>query len=123
MLKGIVRGALTFVGLMAKPDLIAQTGTEQPEEMTRGRLYLVVGRSGPKWAIFLCPCGCGQKVLLSLNKDRRPRWAVTQDWLGRPSVFPSVNQLDGCRSHFWIKNGGISWCPDSTHNRQQDSYR
>lgn len=113
MLKGIVRGALTFVGLMAKPDLVAQTGTEQPEEMTRGRLYLVVGRSGPKWAIFLCPCGCGERVLLSLSRERRPRWSVDVDWLGRPTFSPSVRQTDGCVSHYWVRKGHVEWCWDS----------
>lgn len=113
MLKGFVRGALTLVGLMPKPDLVSQAVAEQPEEMIRGRLYLVAGRGGPKWAAFLCPCGCGERVLLSLSRERRPRWSVDADWFGRPTVSPSVRQTDGCMSHYWVRNGRVDWCRDT----------
>jgi hypothetical protein len=62
-----------------------------------------------KWACLRCPGGCGERIQLSLNEKRRPRWSVTIDALGRPSVSPSVNVLNDCRCHFWIKRGGIDW--------------
>lgn len=113
MLKDFVRGALTLVGLMPKPDLVAQLVVEQPEEMVCGRLYVVAGRLGPKWAAFLCPCGCGERVLLSLSRERRPRWSVDVDWFERPTIAPSVRQTDGCMSHYWVKKGKTIWCHDT----------
>jgi ThiF family len=32
------------------------------------------------------------------NPDRRPRWRLTSDWFGRPSIEPSVRQMNRCRS-------------------------
>ena len=46
---------------------------------------------------------------LSLSEKRRPRWSVTVDALGRPTVTPSVHVLNGCRCHFWIRRGAIDW--------------
>lgn len=67
----------------------------------------------PKWANFLCPCGCGAPLLLSLNPQRRPRWTVTQTWSARPTIKPSIRRPDGCRSHFWIRAGKVDWCKDT----------
>lgn len=39
--------------------------------------------------------------------------SVHLDWLRRPSVTPSVRQLNDCGCHFWIKSGRIQWCSDS----------
>jgi len=66
-----------------------------------------------KWACLRCPGGCGEILLLSLNPTGRPRWTAAIDWLGRPTVQPSVKQLDGCRCHFWIRCGMVEWCSDS----------
>ena len=38
--------------------------------------------------------------------ERRPRWTVAADWLGRPTIDPSVRKLDGLYAHFWIKTAG-----------------
>ncbi|MEG0619333.1 MAG: DUF6527 family protein [Bacilli bacterium] len=27
------------------------------------------------------------------------------------NLYPSVFLKKGCKSHFWIKNGKIIWCP------------
>ncbi|WP_206431681.1 DUF6527 family protein, partial [Sphingomonas koreensis] len=35
------------------------------------------------------------------------------DWLCRPSITPSINQLNACGCHFWIKDGAVEWCRDS----------
>ncbi len=76
---------------------------------------VVIVQSGGyvKWACLRCPCGCGDKITLSLDRNRTPGWAVTIDWLSRPSVSPSVWQKARCRSHFWIRRGSVEWCVDS----------
>jgi hypothetical protein len=64
------------------------------------------------WCVGMsCPCGCGYKIELLVIKEAKPRWDITIDKNGRPSLLPSVWLQKGCRSHFWLKNGRIIWCP------------
>lgn len=51
--------------------------------------------------------------MLSLSKSTRPRWSVTIDRLGRPTLQPSVRQVAGCYSHFWVRRGAVEWCGDT----------
>lgn len=74
---------------------------------------IVVGRKGYcKWAYLNCPCGCNEILNLSLMKSHDPHWTIKIDSLARPTLYPSIWKNDGCKSHFWIKNGKISWCED-----------
>lgn len=115
MLRTSIAKALTWLGIIKSPELLISTAPDMPapDELVPGQL-IVVGPAGrPKWATFLCPSGCGTPILLSLSPDRRPRWTVSFDWLGRPSLEPSVRRKDGCRCHFWMRRGQIDWCKDS----------
>ncbi|WP_306609890.1 DUF6527 family protein [Paracoccus yibinensis] len=60
-----------------------------------------------------CPCGCGERLQLSLARERRPRWRLEVDHLGRPTLAPSVRMQDGCRAHFHLRSGKVEWCRDS----------
>lgn len=60
-----------------------------------------------------CPGGRGSRFQLPLNPSRRPQWVVATDWLQRASISPSVLQPNGCRAHFWVRDGQIEWCRDS----------
>jgi hypothetical protein len=104
---------LAWLGFIEKPRFLVRYSETHPAGSELGTDELVVVRSGEftKWACLKCPCGCGEKIALSLNKQRRPSWAVAVDWLGRPSVTPSVWQTSGCFSHFWIRGGAVQWCP------------
>lgn len=63
------------------------------------------------WCVGMkCPCGCGDVIELLIVSEARPRWDITIDRHGRPSLFPSVWKKSGCRSHFWVRNGKIEWC-------------
>lgn len=84
-----------------------------PDAMSDDRLYIVGGRGFQKWAYFRCPADPTEIIQLSLMPERRPRWAVAVDMLGRPTVEPSVRQLDGTYAHFWIKQGAVVWCADT----------
>lgn len=57
-----------------------------------------------------CPCGCGYPIQLATFDVARPRWDVVEDEEGRPTLQPSVNLRQGCRSHFWIRKGRVIWC-------------
>jgi hypothetical protein len=80
-----------------------------------GRLpvrWLVLARDdGEDWCVGLrCPCGCGRTIELLLLPDVKPRWDLETDDVGRPSLNPSIWLQDGCKSHFWIRQGRVQWC-------------
>jgi len=106
---------LAWLGIIERPAFLASTALDMPgpDELLPGRAVIVGPADRPKWVTFPCPSGCGAPILLSLNQQRRPRWSVSSDWLGRPSLEPSVRRTDGCRCHFWMRGGRIEWCKDS----------
>lgn len=85
------------------------------------RTLAVGGEASHRWfAVMLCPCGCAQRVFLSLHPEGRPRWSVEEHPDGTPTVSPSVRRLDGCRSHFWLERGRVRWVrvADAAQSRQ-----
>jgi len=65
----------------------------------------------PKWALMDCPCGHGHTILMPLSRTANPRWTITVNERGRPTIFPSIdrNRNAGVRCHFWIRNGLVVW--------------
>ena len=88
-----------------------------PDIIEKNIIYVVGGLKYTKWAYFKCPCGCNDTIMLSLNKHDFPSWSVKQDKFGRASISPSINKLDGCKSHFFIKKGKLKW---AYTNRETD---
>lgn len=78
-----------------------------------GVFYRVMLRDKPRWALFLCPCGCRAVITLSLQQAHRPRWHVNPSTEYRPVLRPSVWRDVGCFSHFWVNDGRIYWCHDT----------
>ncbi|APR51152.1 hypothetical protein CA223_18985 [Sphingomonas koreensis] len=115
MWANVLRRCLAVVGIIQRPDLAARIMNRHPnpEELPPGTVVIVKDGRVEKWACLRCPGGCGEKLMLSLNQARRPRWSVSLDWLCRPSITPSINQLNACGCHFWIKDGAVEWCRDS----------
>lgn len=74
---------------------------------------MVGGKGFQKWAYFSSPSGSGELMQLSLQRNRRPNWRVTYDFLRRATVHPSVRQLAAPYEHYWIKDGSVMWCSDS----------
>ena len=60
-----------------------------------------------KWAYMRCPSGCGDTLMLSLQRGDYPSWRLTINKNGQPSLFPSIWKKDGCRSHFYLLRGKI----------------
>lgn len=73
---------------------------------------LVLAREdGEDWCIGMrCPCGCGERLELMLLKEVRPRWDARIDQRGHVTLHPSVWLKQGCRSHFWLRDGRVIWC-------------
>lgn len=107
-------GPLWWRSLMARlaprRSLKILEGDALPDRLPRRDLVLMRD-DGEDWSIGLrCPCGCGQRLEMMLLKGIRPRWDVTVDDRGRPTLHPSVWLRKGCRSHFWMRRGKIVWC-------------
>ncbi|AGF53761.1 sll6052 (plasmid) [Synechocystis sp. PCC 6803] len=115
----IMRWFLVKLGFLKKSELTSRMVNfhPAPEEIMSGEVVIVGDRNHKKWACFRCPSGCGELILLSLNKNQHPSWRVDCDWLNRPTLHPSVRQLNHCQCHFWIKRGVTQWCADSRHNK------
>ncbi|MEX5516824.1 DUF6527 family protein [Pseudophaeobacter sp. 1A09344] len=115
MFGNIARRFLIWCRFIPRVDLVGRVQATHPETTALTADALVVVRDGSieKWACFQCPGGCGQKIQLSLSRSRRPRWSVRLDWLGRPTVEPSIRQTNQCHCHFWVRQGQVQWCADS----------
>ena len=78
-------------------------------------IYLYQGTPDkPKGSLtYHCPCGCGEfcQIPVILNGPKvNPRWQVTVDGQNRITLYPSVNHLDGCKSHYFITENKVVWC-------------
>ena len=115
MLKTWLRTALIAIGWIKRLTFVGKVMTRHPspQELEEGGLVLVRDEQHDKWACFRCPGGCGQKIQLSLSRQRSPRWKVKLDYLNRPTVLPSVRMTNHCGCHFWLQQGAVTWCPDS----------
>lgn len=80
-----------------------------PQSINDGVVY-VISEDEFEWVIiFLCPCGCREKIELNLLPDTMPNWTYLIKEK-RISVHPSIDRLRDCKSHFFIKEGLIKWC-------------
>ena len=114
-MKWLIRWLLETVGWIPTSAYIARVSEEHPDqqELPPRILHVVGGKSFQKWAYLKCPCPCGELIMLSLSKTKRPHWQVAIDWLDRPTVTPSIWQTAECFSHFWLKKGCVEWTKDT----------
>ncbi|WP_221445042.1 DUF6527 family protein [Pseudomonas fluvialis] len=115
MLKHLIRSALVAFRVIPSPRFTLRTVERHPapNEISADELVLVKSGGQEKWACFICPCGCGNRMQLSLNPKVRPNWRVLSDWLNRPTIHPSIRQLNACWGHYWIRSGEVDWCADT----------
>jgi len=74
------------------------------------KILYVVKEEGVAWqAALICPCGCGDQLDLNLLPDERPCWQVRIGVGGVASLHPSVRRTEGCKSHFFLREGRIIW--------------
>lgn len=74
------------------------------------RDLVLLSDDGEAWSVAMnCPCGCGQRVELPLIREAKPRWSLTVDGKRRPTLYPSVWLREGCRSHYFIRDGKVKW--------------
>jgi hypothetical protein len=90
--------------------LVVVDGDSLPASLPR-RDVILARDEGEDWCVgFRCPCGCGEVIELLVIAEAEPRWDVSTDVKGRPSLSPSVWRRTGCCSHFWLRAGRVYWC-------------
>jgi hypothetical protein len=83
-----------------------------PDALKPATLY-VAGEEPHVWAAsMLCPCNCGDVIELNLMEQASPCWSVRQHRDGSVTLLPSVWRTRGCRSHFFVRQSRICWCPE-----------
>ncbi len=76
-----------------------------PAVYERGIVYVSRNYEG---AAFVCPCGCESKIFIPVREEyeKGKYWQLK---LNDNSIEPSILQLNGCKSHFYIRNGLTEW--------------
>ncbi len=96
-----------------KPYAIVYVEADELPELFPSTTLVVAREGSTQWISGMhCPCNCGRQLSLMLLPGVKPRWDFREEPDGTPSLRPSVWVADGCRSHFWLKNGHIIWCRD-----------
>ena len=90
---------------------------EVPARIRARRAFLVANETRHKWLVFDCPCGAGHRILLNLDRSRRPFWTLLLLESRRFTLRPSVAYRDGHRScHYFLSKGRVDWLDSSIHS-------
>lgn len=76
-----------------------------PNKYEPGIVYVTRAYKG---AAFICPCGCETKIFIPVDEKHEPGnyWQLKKN---DNSIEPSILQLNGCKSHFFIRKGLVEW--------------
>jgi hypothetical protein len=90
-----------LAGLVAAAD-------EVPDRLPPKAVVIVGTVDYAKWLAFDCPCGHSHRILIPLDKAKKPHWRV--EGRARVSVFPSIDAMrNGVRCHYIIRDGRTKW--------------
>lgn len=91
---------------------VVDAADEVPERLPRNAAVVVGSLEHPKWIAFDCPCREQHRVLLNLDRRRRPAWLLRST---KPlTLYPSIDyQEPGKRCHYVIRKGRVLWIPNS----------
>lgn len=99
--------------VFARPWRVEATVSEVdqvPRRIRAHRAFLVAAEARRKWLVFDCPCGSGHRILLNLDRSRRPFWTLRVAKDRRFTLEPSVDYRDDRRScHYFLRHGRVSW--------------
>ena len=103
--------------LVVRPWLLAgivSEGDEVPDRIPVRRAFLVGVPSSWKWLVFDCPCRTGHRIMLNLDRGRRPHWTIHVSRRRRITVSPSIDYRGSNRScHYFIRDGRVVWARGS----------
>ena len=81
-----------------------------PPRIRSCRAYLVATATHRKWLVFDCPCGNGHRIVLNLDRGRRPVWYVRLSKRKALTLRPSVDYRDDrLACHYLLSNGRVVW--------------
>ena len=79
--------------------------------LTHAGDLVIVKREGlARWIVLRCPSGCGDDVVLNLDRRTGRAWSLYQERGARLSIYPSVWRDSGCGSHFIVWRNRVTWC-------------
>lgn len=81
-----------------------------PRRLVPQTMYILQEDEEPWYASMICPCGCGAVLEMNLLPDEKPMWKAAIEQDGTASLRPSVWRKVGCKSHFWLRRGYVTWC-------------
>lgn len=85
-----------------------EAADEVPERLPARGMILVGSADYPKWLAFNCPCKQNHRILVPLDRAKKPHWRV--EGVTKVSLFPSVDAFRGkVRCHYIIRNGRTQW--------------
>lgn len=91
----MVQETMTAVHVYRLPD---------EKEMEQGKVYIA---DDFQVTAHLCCCGCGERVVMSIDPLG---WKYTEED-GKPTFSPSIGNFGfPCKSHYFIRKGEVVWC-------------
>jgi hypothetical protein len=73
---------------------------------------VLVERGVPRALVIKCPDGCGDILLINLDRRSGKAWRLNRTADDKLSLYPSVAKQGGCESHFVVRRSEIIWCAD-----------
>jgi len=70
---------------------------------------VLVEREKVRSAVFQCPCGCQEVLIVNLDRGAGNAWRYRLRE-GRLTLLPSVWRTSGCESHFILWENRVWWC-------------
>lgn len=91
--------------------LFVEAADEIPAHLPAKAAVLAGGTPDqPSWIAFDCPCRRGHRVMLNLDRKRRPVWTVRQ--VSPLTLSPSINDFTiDTKCHYFIRQGRVEWVP------------
>jgi len=98
----------------AQASRVRWRGTVEQRDEARALLteagdVTLVERGCPRFLVVKCPCGCGEELVVNLDRRVGGAWRLYRRPRGL-TVYPSVWRESGCRSHFIIWDDQILMC-------------
>lgn len=72
-------------------------------------MIALVHRGVARAAVFQCPCGCGEVLVINLDSRTPQAWRHRLRG-ARLTLMPSVWRDTGCESHFILWEHSVYWC-------------
>ena len=83
---------------------------------------VIVERGVPRMLIMRCPCGCGDDLLVNLDRRTGKAWRLYQKSSGL-TLYPSYWRDDACGSHFILWNSRVYWCLGWSQRDDEDDWQ